>query len=516
MILLKWLFRLVQGTNGNKRTTATQPKDAAAPISIGLTDNLRELQHIFTYTPDLQIRHLKLGRTGKEAALVYLDEMTDKTTINDNILAPLMQGDFKNDDYLSHVNIGNVKTGSSWKQIEEALFTGESVLLLDGQSSYYIFDTRGWPQRTIDDPQLEASLKGAHQGFLETGTQNIALVRRYIPDRRLKIRTSVVGRRGKSTVWMLYIEDIAPTEAVQELETRLSGLDIDAVINAGELVEYIEDNPYSPFPQFILTERPDAAVSHLLQGRIAVFVDRSPSAIIAPATFISFFQNIDDYSTRWLISSFIRLLRFLAFTIAIFLPAIYIAFISFNYEVIPVQLLFSIAESRARVPFSPLLEALLMEITLEMMRESGIRLPAPIGQTVGIVGGIIIGQTAVQAGIVSNIMVIVVSLTAIASFIIPNYDMGTAIRLLRFPMMLAAFLFGYIGIIIGMMTLIIHLCTLESLGIPYGSPLAPFRWPDMKDAFVRLPNWTMKKRPKSTGAIQSTKQNHDRFEGDSS
>ena len=251
-----------------------------------------------------------------------------------------------------------------------------------------------------------------------------------------------------------------------------------------------------------MTERPDAAASHLMQGRICVVVDRSPSVLIAPMTMTAFFQSVDDYSTRWIAASFIRFLRFFAFFVAAFLPALYIAVISFNYEIIPLNLLLSIGESRGQVPFSPILEALIMELTLEMLREAGIRLPAPIGQTVGIVGGIVIGQTAVQAGIVSNIMVVVVALTGISSFIIPNYDMSSAIRLIRFPMMLLSSMFGIFGLTIGWMILIAHLISLESLGTPYGSPLAPFRIKDMKDTFVRLPLWLMKSRPTSTQPLQ--------------
>jgi spore germination protein len=410
--------------------------------------------------------------------------------------------------------VSQISTSAYWNELENAILQGDTVLLIDGRKAATLLDTKGWPQRAIEDPQIETSLKGAHQGFMETGTQNIALIRRYLPNRELKIKEMTIGSRGKCKVWLMYLADVANPQLVSDLETRLQSIDVDTVINTGELVEFIEDNPYSPFPQFILTERPDSTVSQILQGRIAIVVDRSPSVLVAPATFISFFQSIDDYSTRWLIASFIRLLRFLAFAIALLLPALYIAFISFNYEVIPVQLLFSIAESRSRVPFPPLLEAMLMEITLEMMREAGVRLPAPVGQTVGIVGGIIIGQTAVQAGIVSNIMVIVVASTAIASFIIPNYDMGTAIRLLRFPLMIIAFMFGIVGIIAGMMILVVHLVTLESLGTPYGSPLSPFRWTDMKDSFVRFPAWKMIKRPNSAKPVQSRRAVNHRKEGD--
>jgi spore germination protein len=411
------------------------------------------------------------------------------------------------------ISIGQVEKIDKWSQIQDAILEGDSVLFIQGSSNANRLDTKGWPQRSIEDAKNEVALKGSHEGFVETLGQNIALIRRYIPNQELMINDITIGMRGKTKVSILYLRDVASEDVRKELETRIKNIKVDAIINTGELIEFIEDNPYSPFPQFILTERPDRAVSHILQGRFAVIVDRSPHVLIAPTTFISFFQGVDDYGSRWLVASFIRILRFIALMIALFLPATYVGFISFNFEVIPMQLYLSIAESRTRVPFYPVLEALLMELTLEMMREASLRLPSPIGQTIGIVGGIIIGQAAVEAGIVSNIMIIVVAVTAIASYNIPNYDMGSAIRFIRFPMMLAAAMFGIVGIVIGWMTLVAHLVCLESLGTPYGSPLAPFRFGDMKDAILRFPLWTMKKRPKSTRAINSIRQGRNRSKG---
>ncbi|NEW05735.1 spore germination protein [Paenibacillus sp. SYP-B3998] len=472
------------------------------PLHDDIFQNIEEAKRLFPASPDLTIYRFAAGQEEIPVALLYLDGLTDKSLLNNNILHPLMYGNSEMKSGISIPTISSIRKVMDWSEVEEAILFGECVQFTEGLQEAWVYDTKSWPQRAIEDPQLESSLKGAHQGFLETGVQNIAILRRYLPDRELRITQYTVGRRGKSKVWVLYLEDVAPEEVRQQLDARIRKIDVDSVINSGELAEFIEDNAFSPFPQFILTERPDSAVSQLLQGRFVVIVDHSPSVIVAPTTFITFFQSVDDYSSRWLIASFIRLLRFLAFMMALLLPATYIAFISFNYEVVPLQLFLSIAESRERVPFPPLLEALLMEVMLEMMREAGIRLPAPVGQTIGIVGGIIVGQAAVQAGIVSNIMVIVVASTAIASFILPSYDMGTAVRLLRFPMMLMASLFGIIGIVSGFMTLIAHLVSLESLGTPYGSPLAPFRWSDMKDTFVRLPLWSMIKRPTSAKASQ--------------
>ncbi|MDF2725861.1 MAG: spore germination protein [Paenibacillus sp.] len=484
-------------------------------ISAELAHNMAYLRSMFSQTPDLIVRELTIKHSGERAALVYLDGLADKSSINNDVLRPL-QFESEKSDAVGGINvtIGQVHVFSAWWQIESAIFQGSSVLFIEGRAEAYALDTKGWPQRAIEDPQIEASLKGAHQGFVETGSQNIAMLRRYIPNRELKVKEIWVGERGKTKVCVLYLDDVTHPELLQELLDRIQQLNVDTIINTGELAELIEDNPYSPFPQFILTERPDAAASQILQGRIVVVVDRSPSVLVAPVTFTSFFQNVDDYSTRWSIATFIRLLRLLAFFIAVLLPAFYIAITSFNFEIIPVKLLITIGDSRGRVPFPPFVEAILMEITLEMMREAGVRLPAPVGQTVGIVGGIVIGQAIVQAGLVSNIMVIVVAFTAIASFILPNYDMVAAVRLIRFAMMAAASVFGIVGIIIGVMLMIAHLISLESLGTPYGTPFAPIRLADWKDGLIRMPLWKMKKRPKSTRAIQANRQGSNHPEGD--
>ena len=475
------------------------------PLYSDLSMNIQELLQMFPQAPDLVIRRFELADKGTKAALVYLDGLTDKNSISNNVLSSLMESTFDFRKGLP-ITVGDVEEVYSWKSVEDALFAGDSALFIQGVTTAFLIDTKGWPQRAIEDPQLETSLKGAHQGFVETGSQNIAMVRRYIPNRELAIKELTVGVRGKTKVFIMYLADVSNDEVLQELEDRIKQIQMDVIINTGELSELIEDNPYSPFPQFMLTERPDSAASQILQGRFAVIVDRSPSVLIAPATLMSFLQSVDDYSTRWIAASLLRLLRFFAFMITLFLPSTYVAIISYNYEIIPLKLFLSIAESRVVVPFPPILEALLMEVTIEMMREAGVRLPAPIGQTVGIVGGIVIGQAAVQAGIVSNIMVVIVAATAIGSFIIPSYDMGTAIRMLRFPMMLLAAMFGITGIIIGAMTLIAHLISLESLGTPYASPLAPFRFADMKDSFIRFPLWKMITRPKSVRTIQSNRQ----------
>lgn len=511
--MLRLFWKKFKGKKPTPATLQTHPGNLPLPLSTDLETNLTQLQMLFSLTPDLITRRFRIKSTGSEAVLLYLHELTDRIAINRDILQPLMH-EVDATSVEQTVTVGGINAAEQLNQVERAILLGKSVIFVQGNNSALILDTQGWPQRAIEDPQLEASLKGAHQGFVETGSQNIAMIRRYIPNRELKIKEFRVGARGFTKVCILYLADVANPEVLQELEDRINQVDVDAILNAGELEELIEDNPYSPFPQFATTERPDSVASQILQGRFAVVIDKSPGVLIGPANFGMFFQSVDDYSTRWQIASFIRILRFSAFFVTIFLPAIYIAFVSFNFEMIPLQLLLSVGASRASVPFSPIMEALLMEISLEMLKEAGIRLPAPIGQTVGIVGAIVIGQATVQAGVVSNIMVIVVSLTALTSFIIPNHDMSATIRLIRFPMMLMAALFGALGVGIGMMVLIAHLIELQSLGTPYFSPLSPVRFADWKDLIIRLPLWRMNARPLSAKPIQRRRQGTKHSRGD--
>ena len=504
-------FRKYNASQGSESSDVIQ----RGRISTKLEENIAGIQTIFCDTPDLVIRELVIRQTSTKASLVYLSGITDSKVVFDHILTPLLfQGEKEKKVENIKVSLGHIKEAAKWQQVESAILKGECVLFVDNHQEAYIYDTPAFPKRSLEDSPIETYLSGAHVGFTETGGDNIALIRQQIPNRELKIKEMTVGERGKTKLSILYLADVADQEILKEIVDRIQRVDVDSIINAGVLSQYIEDHSYSPFPQFLLTERPDFAAAEILQGRFITVVDRSPSVIVGPASFSSFFKTIDDYSNRWMVASFIRLLRYLGFFIAIFLPAIYIATISFHFEVIPLKLLFSVGESRERIPFPPFIEAFIMELTLEMLREAGIRLPAKIGQTVGIVGGIVIGQAAVEAGIVSNIMVIVVALTAIASFIIPNYEMGSAIRIVRFPMMILASLFGFVGIIVGLMILLSHFIGLESLGMPYGSPVAPLRIPDWKDLFIRFPQWSLDKRPFSTNAIQMKRANIRQPKGD--
>ncbi len=464
------------------------------PLRLGddLAANLQLLTRYYEALPDLTVTRTVCN--GTAIAIAYFESLTDNKTIHEIILAPILMPSAP-DLPLSRIYPFASNTTREWKTVAADLARGFAILFENGSSTVHLFDVRRIPRRTPSEPNSEAALKGSHIGFIESYQDNMAMIRHYLNDEKLACRTFTIGSRVTTTCGLLYLQDVANEEYVNEMARRINSLNVDAVINIGILEEWVEDTPYSIFPQFMVTERPDVTVSHLLHGRVAIIIDKSAGAVIGPMTFSSYFQALDDYTTRWPIASFLRILRMVGFLIAVFLPSVYIAAVSFHYEIIPIELIMSIGRSRERVPLPPIIEALIMETVLEMLREAGLRLPSRVGQTVGIVGGIVIGQAAVDAGIVSNVMVVVVAFTAIASFIQPQQDMASAIRLLRFPFMLAAYLLGSIGIVCGMMILAAHLVTLRSLRAPFGSPYAPIHTSEWKDTLLRLPRWLLQTRP---------------------
>lgn len=442
-------------------------------LHIELKENIHSIKKSLHHTADLEIRKLCIGINLIEGAVLYLQGLTNIMILQEYVLNPLIYGwDSENEEL--PVTIGKFKKIHSKHDAISALLTGDSILLIQGKNYGYQFETKGWLQRSPQDTQNELSIKGTPQSLIETSSHNIALIRRYIPQANLIISNTNIAPKNKLSI--LYLKTRVNPATLQVLENRIAKIQIDTIINPGELVKKIEDNTYSPFPQALVTERPDWIAKHLRDGRIVLLLDNTSQAIILPMNFLSFFKNIDDYGFRWYISIFIRTLRFFSFFISVFLPAIYVSAVSYNFEIIPIQLLLSIAEARAKVPFPPILEATLMLLSLELMREAAIRLPAPIGSTIGIVSGTIIGQAAVQAGVVSNIMIIVIGITALASYIIPSYDMGIAISLLRVPLIILAACFGLVGIIIGWMILMAHLINLRSLDIPYVMPIRPLNF----------------------------------------
>lgn len=423
--------------------------------------------------------------------LVFFEHLVDDSKINNDVFIPLAEA--------NQENITRILSQSQYKPAKDSSDLIKGILsgnvALFHESDTYIVDVYGPAARAIEQSQTETVITGPHDAFTEQANSNLSLIRERLKSSHLKVIKLEVGEVAKSNAYILYIKDIANMDYVNELASRIKAMEIDTVYDTNMLIQCIDDNPSSIFPQFISTERPDTAVSKLSDGKVLCFLDGSPSIVSVPASFFEFFTSSDDYYQRWAIGSATRLLRLVAFIITITFTAVYVSITTFHYEMIPEHLLLSLTESRNRVPFPPLYEALLMETTIELLREAGARLPTKIGQTIGIVGGIVIGQSAVQAGFTSNILVIAVASSAIASFVVPNYVMSASIRLVRFGLIILAGLLGNFGLAAGIAAVVIHLSGLTSLGSSYLSPVAPFHSSDWKDVFIRAPFSLFTRRP---------------------
>ena len=389
-------------------------------------------------------------------------------------------------------------SSSPVKKVDKAIadiLSGNTIFFIDGSKEAISVSTRGWDTRSVGEPVAEQVVRGPRDGFTENIRSNTALVRRRIRDPLFRIEAMNIGTKTKTDINIAYLKGTVKEELLKEVKARLKKIKIDAILESGYIEELIEDSPLSPFPTVQSTERPDKVASSILEGKIAIFVDNTPFVLIVPTYFWQFLQASDDYYSSYYTGTFYRIIRYIAFIISLTLPSIYVMLASFHQEMIPTPLALTIASGREIVPYPVLLEAIIMEVAFELMREAGLRMPKPVGQAVSIVGSLIVGQAAVQAGLVSPFMVIVVALTGIASFAIPNYSASFSIRLLRFPLLIASGTMGLLGFAACFFLLAIHAITIRSFGEPYLAPATPFKPSDQKDAVVRFPWWKMVSQP---------------------
>lgn len=477
------------------------------PISASLTQNMEQLKEIIGKNSDLVTRNITLGRSeSKPGVIIYLDNLIDPNLVDDDIVRPLAldaytSGLATGSEIIEQLQAGNLitrgqtRTGKNFNDLLDGVLKGEAGLLIDSVKEAYIISVKGYEYRTVTESTVEPAVRGPREAFIEVLSVNIGLIRRRIHSPNLVFEAMELGTVGKIKVCMAYIKGICPAGLSNEVRARIARISIDGVLESSYIEEFIQDNPYSVFPQIRTTERPDAVASSLLEGRVAILVDNTPVVLIAPGEFFSLMQASEDYYNRYSFATLTRLLRFFAFVIALLLPSLYIAITNYHQEMIPTGLLVSIIAARAAVPFPAFIEALIMEITFEILREAGVRLPKAVGQAVSIVGALVIGQAAVQANIVSPLMVIVVALTGIATFSIPQFSISLPVRILRFLFMLLASVLGMLGVMVGILFIMLHLFSLESFGKPYMASLSPLRTGDLKDTAVRLPWWSMIRRP---------------------
>ncbi len=478
-------------------------------ISPNLNWNLDHIKAIIGNSSDIVIRHVKAGQSGLiEIGVIYTDGLADKTFVQDYVLDTLMVKIREVDvDQSIHTDlfelikvytlpIGEVKEITRFETLFFHFLSGDTILIVDGFPKCLVIGSRGWADRGVQEPSSQTVVRGPKDGFSETLRTNTALIRRRIKDPNLWLETKQLGKKTKTDVAIMYLKGVASDKIVKEVHSRLDKIKIDAVLESGYIEELIQDSTFTPFPTVFNTERPDTVAAAILEGRVAILVDGTPFVLVVPALLINFFQASEDYYQRFDIATLIRLLRYLSFFLALLTPSAYIAVTTFHQEMLPTPLLISLAAQRDGVPFPAIVEAILMEITFEILREAGVRMPRAVGSAISIVGALVIGQAAVEAGIVTATMVIVVSLTAISSFVSPTFNMGIAVRILRFGFMILAGTFGLFGIILGLIAMVLHLSSLRSFGIPYLSPNAPFILDDQKDNFLRLPHWALFARPR--------------------
>lgn len=490
-----------------QETTPVQETDFTGILTTDLEHIRREIGH----NTNVNIREFKLGYTEIRAAIIFISGLSDKELIDTYILKCLMLNfpeEYSREHHSmkssalrefikTHVlSISELTEVLTLNKLITGVLKGKTALLIDGSPISFILGTIKEKQRQIEEPSSEVLVRGPRVGFTESLMDNMALLRQHGVNQNLTLISFQVGNQVQKELVVAYMKNIANEELVEEVKRRIQTIDIDDALESGYIEQLIEDKYLSPFPQVESTERLDRVVSALIEGRVAILLDGTPFVLIVPVTFSMMLQSPEDYYRRWIPGTLFRMLRFLAAGISLLAPSLYIAFISFHQGLIPTKLAISIAESRQGVPYPSFIEALIMEFSIEILREAGLRLPKPVGQAVGIVGGLVIGEAAVQAGIVSPIMVIVVSITAISSFAIPQYNAGVTLRFLRFVNMFFAAMLGLYGVILFFLLLCSHMVKLKSFGVPYVSPAAPYRLSDWKDFIIRMPLSMMKRRPK--------------------
>lgn len=482
---------------------AEQNQDSYNNVSKDLKKNLQKMKQEFHFptNQDIVIREFKVVQKNN-AFIVYIDGMVDKNTINDYILRQLMaeQKNNKNTkisvDYITDnlLAINQVIRQTDYEEIIKQILNGLTALFVEGNQECVLIESRGYEKRSVSTPLDESVIKGPQEAFTENLRTNLTLVRKIIKNKDLVTEMMPMGKAENTTCAIMHIKGITNPKIVQEVKRRIGSINIDFIAGDGGLDQLIEDHPFSLFPQILSTERPDKTASFLIDGKVAIICDGSPYASIAPITFFRFFHTSEDTTLRWQFGTFLRLIRMVAAFLATFLPGLFVALTLYHQEMIPTELLFSLSRARENIPIPSILELLVMELFFELMREAGVRLPGAIGQTLGIIGAIILGSAAVAAGIVSPILIMVVSITGLCSFAIPNYSIAFGVRITRFIFFFFGAIAGFYGIAAGIFIFGGLACSMKSFGVPYFSPVAP-KTKANHDIGIMAPSWTLKERP---------------------
>lgn len=416
-----------------------------------------------------------------DVTVIYFSSLIEKMTLQTMVTIPLANNLKQIHQMAQYVDPKDVKG------VVKKLNAGQTLLFFHETNALLSVDTYSAPTRAITDTETESTVIGPQDAFTESLETNISLVRRRIQSSMLKNENRIVGSEANIKISIMYMDNIVSHENLDDLRNRIDQVDYPLFTDISVLKQLIEDNPLSPFPQYYMTVRPDSICRYLLDGRIVVFMDNSQLAIVCPTSFFEMFVSIEDYYNRWTTASLLRMLRFFGFFLTIMITPMYISALTFHPEILPYELLLNLQESRSKVPFPPLIEVLFIELIIEVLREAGSRMPAKVGQTIGIVGGIVIGTAAVEAGLLSNILIVLVATSALLSFLPPIFLMSNTSRFIRYIFILSAGLFGLFGQMLAFAWLIHHLLSLKSLGTHYMTPAIPRKPSDLLDSVIRFP-----------------------------
>lgn len=492
-------------TGGKDKKKEEKPSD----ISTSLHENLEFVKKQF-HAPengDLVIREFDIVVKDKviPAFLFFYDGMADTRVINMDVLQPLMLLSNLNirsdeDDLFTYVRShllphNQIKEVTSHQDIIDMVTFGGCGIYIDGAGTAFAADVKNLPGRGVEKPNTELVIRGPQEGFNESLRGNTALIRKRLKDENLICENMLLGKRSKTPTSMLYIKDIANDSLVKEVRRRLKSIKVDHIIDSGELEQFIEDSPSLPTPQVIATERPDRVCSMLSEGRVSIVMNGSPFVLVVPVTNNDIFHAAEDQYLRFPYANLLRFIRIMAVMLSLLLPGLYVAITNYHHEMIPTDLLLAIMSARETVPFPSVMEVFIMEISFELIREAGIRIPGPIGPTLGIIGALILGQAAVAANIVSPILIIVVAVTGIGSFAIPNFSAGFAFRMLRFGYIILSALAGFLGIAAGLVLMGFWMVSAKSFGVPFVSPVGPRTSGGFSEAVIKEPVWKQEKRP---------------------
>ncbi len=474
-------------------------------LSKRLEENKTAIGEALRDCGDIVTREFSVGGGTGRIYMMYADNFVNGDSVRDFIMTSVMlrYENMASEGLLQTlqeeaISVGEIKQIQTVAEVCDGVLWGDTILLMEGNDFALQVTTKGFPNRGVGKAETEVVVQGPKDAFLEVMAMNIVLTRRRIRDPKLKLKRAKLGKRTRTDVAIMYMDDLVRPEVLEQVLSQLDELSMKGVLDSGSVEQLIEKRQFSPFPQLQMTERPDKTAAALLEGRVVLLADNTPYAILLPATLNTFFQAAEDYYDRWEIMSFIRLLRYGAAFLAVALPGLYIAFAVYHPQLLPTALALKIASTRGAIPFSVIGEVLIMELAFELLREAGIRLPSPVSSTIGIVGGIIIGSAAVEAGIVSPAVVIIAALTGICTFVIPNVSIVSALRISKYLVILLAAVFGLFGVWAALLLLLAHLSSLTSYGIPYLYPFCSSSINDdvdWEDSIFRLPLSKMKGRP---------------------